>query len=86
MPMYVHVRGKVQAVCTESWCGWKSGKFPDMSGAHLALAHHNFEDHPGVFPRWNPNFVAAETKRKGAINYGNEEDEEGLSTSPEKQD
>jgi hypothetical protein len=61
---YSYARGKIRAVCTEEMCGWSSPKLPDMPEAHLALAHHNFHHHPGVFPRWNPNVHAVESAIK----------------------
>lgn len=53
--------GKVKVTCD---CGWQSGKEPDEQTARLALAHHNYDKHPGRFPRWNPTVKAVEKTRR----------------------
>lgn len=76
MAIIEHMRGRVRVICDISGCGYMSHVYkdeegtPDMSGAtaetqaHHDLAFHNFRNHPGVFPRWNPGVEAVERERR----------------------
>lgn len=78
--MFTHIRGKVLISC--GFCPWQSKKVADESAANLELAHHNYQNHPGVFPRWNPEIhvVEKEVKRKHG-RKNTDKEEEGVSPS-----
>lgn len=61
MAIFDYCRGRVRVYCTASGCG-RSLKGANKADARLALAHHNYQSHPGVFPRWNPNAEAVEER------------------------
>lgn len=61
--MIVYARGTVRITCDQQGCPWMSKRAPDMSEARLELAQHNYENHPGVFPRWNLKMRAVESRR-----------------------
>lgn len=85
--MFTHVRGKIIVSCAH--CSWHSEKVPDESAARDALAYHNYQKHPGVFPRWNPDIHVVEKevkhgRKKGAAEAPPGEEENAPSTDARK--
>ena len=72
-------RGKYVVYCNEPHCGWKSTRLGGEDAAYQALSKHNYNKHPGVFPRWDPDFQAREKRRKG-LNES-DKDQEAVDTS-----
>lgn len=60
MSFFSFCKGKVKAYCTVSFCEWQSEKIGEYQDAYEALSVHNYNRHPGQFPRWNPTIKAIE--------------------------
>lgn len=62
--VFEYHRSRVRVTCTMPGCGKQVYRGESEADARKALGHHNWNLHPNVFPRWNPNAEVFEEKKR----------------------